>query len=724
MTYVTSFFFKIPATRLAGRRLVFLAALALLATSRNAFALEEGSIQVHGDSVEYFHEQEKVVGTGHVIIDYDETRLTADKITVNMATQVAVAEGHVVLKQKGSTFRGERGEYNFKTKVGNVSSMDLEIEPSLYGKARTIERVSPKHYRVTDGYVTTCCGDSPFYRIQSQDVDIYPGKKVVVRNAFIFIKNVPIFFIPFFVQPLVDFDRFPIQIIPGKDHDWGAFVLSKWRYELLDTPDFSSKGNVLLDWRERRGFGYGVDNYYRGNRVGRGSIRAYYTDDGESPSTSHPERYRGQWRHQMKLGPDTTFTTELNRLSDPTIIKDFFYREEYERSAFPDNYVSIITNRPEYTLSILDRQRWDDFFTVVERSPEIRLDTHTRQFQETPFYLRQEAEFSSLRKLFAYSDREFAATRFDLNETFLYAGHAGVFALTPRVGTHQTYYSRTVEDQEGLVRGTFDPGLDLSTRFYRIYDVTVHAFGLDFNKIRHIFSPSMSYNFRPNPTVLRNKLQQFDQLDTLDKQNFMRFNFENKFQTKERTPLSASGGRGARLPGGQEPGTREIARVLPFFDYDFDTQHLENAGIQAGLRPYPWLGLSSDATYNTRNGKFETANFDIGFTKPGVTVAVGQRYLREESSQTTLDVRYRLNSEWAFKVYERYEFEENRSKEFEVTVSKTFNCVITDVTYNHSETGGDTFYLILRLKGYPNVSFDLGQTYNSARTQLGSQASV
>ena len=28
-------------------------------------------IQVHGDSVEYFHEEQKVTGTGHVSIDYE-----------------------------------------------------------------------------------------------------------------------------------------------------------------------------------------------------------------------------------------------------------------------------------------------------------------------------------------------------------------------------------------------------------------------------------------------------------------------------------------------------------------------------------------------------------------------------------------------------------------------------------------------------------------------------
>jgi lipopolysaccharide export system protein LptA len=74
-----------------------------------ASAPQQGAaIQVHGDSVEYFHETEKVVGTGNVSIDYEGAKLTADKITVNLKDKVAVAEGNVVLTQNGSVFKGNR----------------------------------------------------------------------------------------------------------------------------------------------------------------------------------------------------------------------------------------------------------------------------------------------------------------------------------------------------------------------------------------------------------------------------------------------------------------------------------------------------------------------------------------------------------------------------------------------------------------------------------------
>ncbi len=662
-------------------------------------AFSDSPIQVHGDAVEYFHEEQKVVGTGRVLIDYEGTKLQADKITVFTATQVAVAEGHVTLTQKGSVFTGERAEYNFKTKVGDVSGMSATMAPSYYGKAKTVERVSENHYRAMDSYITTCCGDSPFYKIQAHQVDFYPGEKVVVRNALLYVQGVPVLFIPYYVQYFIDFDRFPVQIVPGKNSRWGAFVLTKWRYRLADSPALSSKGNVLVDYRVKRGFGEGVENFYQGNGVGRGSFKFYTTDDRKPSSEVDSDRQRIQWRHQSRLTRDTTLTTELNSLSDEKVIKDFFFREEYEKDAFPDNYVSIITAKPEYTLSFLERQRLNDFFTVVERSPQARFDTHTRPFADTPFYLRQELQFDNLKKEFANTPEGFDTVRLDVNHTLLYAGKVGGVSVTPRVGARATFYSREAAGDEKRLRRILDPGVDASVKFYKIYDVYVKALGLDYNHIRHIFTPTVSYDFRPDPTVSRTVLEQFDALDAIDKQNGIRFNFENKLQTKEHA------GNGTLV-------SRDIARAILSLDEDLlrHPRRLANVGMDVELRPYSWMGIESDANYNPGKRRVDRANLDFFIEKGNIYLAVGQRYLERESSQWTGEIRWKINPEWSVKVYDRYEFVQGVTKEFELAVSKAFDCVIADVTYNH-RNGGDTFFVVLKLRAFPKASFGLSQSY-------------
>ena len=659
-------------------------------------------IQVRRDTVEYFQEGQKAVGTGHVSIEYEGVKLTADRVTVYMAAKDALAEGHVVLTQKGSVFKGEKVEYNFGTKVGNVSKMSAEIAPSYYGKADRVERISENHTRATKSYITTCCGDSPFYKIQSQRIDIYPDDRIEIRNAVLFIQGVPVLFIPYFVHYFIDFDRFPVQLIPGKNSDWGAFLLSKWRYHLVNRPSLQDKGNILLDTREKRGFGYGAENFYNGDNIGRGAARVYFVDDDNPPAGEGSDRHRVQWRHQSKIGEATTLTTEFNKLSDSQVVKDFFFREEYERDVFPDNYVSVITSKPEYTFSALLRKRVDPFVSVVERSPELRFDTHTRQFLDTPFYLRQEVQFSNLSRRFSEAHGSLDAVRLDLNHTVSYAGHAGPVSVTPRIGARETYYSRDNAGERDLVRSVIDPGVDVSARFYKTYDVYINSFGLDYNQLRHVFTPTFSYDTRHNPTVSRTTLQPFDALDALDKQNFFRFAFENKLQTKNRDAL------GQLVP-------RELARVIPFFGYDVHTGRPENVGLDVELRPYSWMGIETDVTYNARTGRAETANFDFYLSKGNARLAVGQRYVQDSSSQTTAQVEWQLKNDLALKVYERYEFEENKSKEFEVSASKYFDCVILDLTYNHREEE-DAFYFALRLRAFPTLPFGFSQTYGRPKT--------
>ena len=656
-------------------------------------------VQIRGDVVEYFQDQQKAVGTGHVVIDQDGARLEADKITVFMATKRALAEGNVTLTQKGSVFKGQRAEYDYASKVGYVDQMDATIHPEYYAKAKRIEKVSDTQYRAIDSSVTTCCGDNPFYKIVAHEIDIFPEQKIVVRNALMYIKGIPVLFIPYYVQPVIDFDRLPVQLIPGKSHDWGAFLLSKWRYNLANREDLTVKGAILADYRDRRGFGGGNEIFYHGDKVGHGAVRVYYAGDRKPSEDAAQDRYRAQWRHQSKIAQDTTLTTEINELSDGTVIKDFFYREEYERNIAPDNYVSIITAKPEYTFSVLERHRLDDFVTSVNRDPELRFDTHNRAFGQTPFYLRQEAQFSNLQKEFANESTQLDATRFDLNHTLSYAGHVGTFAVTPRIGARETFYSRDLDGDNSHVRSAIDPGIDVSTRFYKTYDVFIDAWGLDYNHIRHIFQPTLSYNYRPTPTVFYTRLQPFDDIDALDKQNFFRFSFENNFQTKQH---AADGSMYAR----------EIARINPFMDFNMLNGRLDNVGIHAELVPYAWLGLESDATLDTRTGKVDTANFDVYFTRGPWKASIGQRYVVDESSQTTADVALKLR-DWEFRTYERYEFETNSSKEFEFTVSKYWNCIITDFTYNHRD--GDTFYFAIRLKAFPTTPFSFRQSYNHPR---------
>ena len=231
------------------RRLSAIGLILLFVVSAYAHASETSPssepIVVNGDSVEYFQEKKLVVGTGNISITYKDVVLTSDKITVNLETRDAEATGHVRIRQKDAFFTGDTILYNFDTRKGETTNGYINAKP-FYGRAQSLGKEANKDiFKMNTGYVTTCDLDHPHYRIQAKQVKIYANDKVVCKHVLFYVGKVPIFWIPYWVQPLGSERKTHIIVIPGQSKDWGYYALTSYRYYLDD----KNCGDVLLDYR-------------------------------------------------------------------------------------------------------------------------------------------------------------------------------------------------------------------------------------------------------------------------------------------------------------------------------------------------------------------------------------------------------------------------------------------------------------------------------------------
>jgi len=152
------------------------AALFCLPTVARAEDLAEDlPIKLIGDSVEYFYEQKRAVASGNVMIDYQESVLTADHIEVNLETKEAKANGNVTLEQDGALYTGETVFINFETKSAEIVDMTATVAPHYHAKGSRVRKINDEYYIIDDSFITTCdkesCEDgrTPAYRIQSKD---------------------------------------------------------------------------------------------------------------------------------------------------------------------------------------------------------------------------------------------------------------------------------------------------------------------------------------------------------------------------------------------------------------------------------------------------------------------------------------------------------------------------------------------------------------------------
>ncbi len=697
-------------------------------TEESAQAVSGRSIIVEGDEVEYLEKEQKIRATGNVSVVYGEIVLRCDSIEVDTKEQVAVCEGNVSIEHPDEgLLTGERIVYNLALEKGFITDGEVEAFP-WFGHAREAERVSPKKYVLKDGFITTCDHDSPHYRLQASRVQIYPDDKVIARNVTMYLGKMPVMWLPYYYHPIIQ-SRSNIQIIPGQSSEWGYFLLSAWRFHLTDR----TYVDLLADYRSKKGFAEGANLYYRMadlglSGLGSGVFRSYFIhqndigtyspssfdyDDNDSPKL----RQRFQWQHRADLDEDSRLVLELNKMSDQYVLKDYFYNE-FERSGLvPDNYISFINTQPNYTLSVRSDMRLNDFNTVTQRLPEVQMDIHDQSLFGTPFFYSAKHTGTVFDKRYANDEEEpEQVSRLDTFNKLSYVAKVGFLQLVPFATFRNTLYTREADDSNVANRTTFGGGLNAHARFSRIYDVDGSFLGIQANQLRHLIAPQLKYEHRHQPTIRREKLYQMDEIDGIDKKNVVSLALENKIQTKRGEP--------------DRKRVVDLVRFITSVDYHFSLEK-DNLSFQDGgrfesllfdleLRPYDWLYVDSRLEIDPRKEAVRKGHVETILT-PTEALAMNLAYRYEKDypfsqNQLTLNVDYQINPKWKVGLYERFDLENNKIEEQELSVTRDLHCWEVELSYNVKGSNffknDYTIWMAFKLKAFPDLQLGLSRSFS------------
>ncbi|MCM8760841.1 MAG: hypothetical protein NC933_01710, partial [Candidatus Omnitrophica bacterium] len=639
------------------------------------------------------------------------------KVVVNLETHDAEAVGNVKITQKDAYFTGDRIIYNFESRRGSVTNGYLNARP-FYGRAEDLAKVADKdEYSMNNGYVTTCDYDKPHYRIQAQQVTLYLDEKIVAKNVLFLVGDFPIAWLPYYVQPLGKERKTHITVIPGQSKDWGYYALTAYRYYIND----DSKGDALLDYRSKKGLAVGVNHYLNNKDIGKGAFKFYYTEENNNlafdKSGEQLRRYRYQYRHRWDMKDlDTSAIVEFNYLSDPDVIKDYFYNEYEELGSHPDNYISVVTAKRDYTTQLLFRKRFNKFYDVVERLPEYKIDILNYKIMNTNFYYTANASGVYLNHAYPATvppQKDVSTIRFDAYNEISYAARFfKAVSVRPYAGVRTTYYSRNKWGDTNLTRVAFSEGVDASMKLYKVYDVESNFMGLDIHKLRHVITPSAKYYHTHQPTISPDNLNQFDNIDAIDTANGIKLALENRLQTKR----------------GEADNMKsvDLATLIVSTDYMFrlkqdslalKSNKFDGIDFRLELIPYSWLYSVATAHVNTKKYLIDQMAVDIvAHQDEKWSVAAGLRYEDTESLHSTLvtmDIRYKINDKWSLRAYERFDLFSKKLEEMQYTISRDLHCWIAELTYsigNNLTTQG--LYFVMKLKAFPDYPIGLQQTYS------------
>jgi LPS-assembly protein len=244
------------------------------------------------DDLEMNNRTGELVARGNVVFRTPTAQISADSVVFNTRTRLGTFSNAF-----GIASLGERGERN--------RSMFGTLEPDVYFYGTEIEKVGPDKYRLTRGAFTTCVQPTPRWEIVSNSATVNLDDYVVLRNAVIHVKDVPVFYLPILYYPIQEDGRATGILMPqyGSSLVMGNSISNAFFWAINRSHD----ATFFHDWMFSRGSGLGAEYRYLLGPQAQGNLRYYWLDEQEAVINGAPRAPRRSKTIQGGLSQNLPF---------------------------------------------------------------------------------------------------------------------------------------------------------------------------------------------------------------------------------------------------------------------------------------------------------------------------------------------------------------------------------------------------------------------------------
>ena len=254
----------------------------------------------------------RVIARGSVRATYRNFAVTSESAVADLRTKIATFTDNVVLTVDEQDVHGTQLSINLETRAWTFEAARIQLRPELFPElirapiflsGREVTGRAQEVATVTNGGFTTCNLDHPHYFVDAGSATVWPGRKLIARNAVFYALGRQIFRIPRLAVPLRRIeDRQNLSPQVGQTVEEGVFL--KTAYSFLAT--LRNTGNLKLDLMSRKGIGLGLEDHYNlANAFG--SLYLYQLHD----RNRNLNTLTGRFTHQHQLGTvQATFTSD------------------------------------------------------------------------------------------------------------------------------------------------------------------------------------------------------------------------------------------------------------------------------------------------------------------------------------------------------------------------------------------------------------------------------
>ena len=340
------------------------------------------------DSLVYDAESGTAYLYGNSKVDYENMKLTSDKVHMNLDKSTVRATGTVDSTAEGGIkgkpvftmgkdeYKSDTMAFNFKSKKGLIKGIYTEQQDGFLS-GEVGKRDSTGSVYLQHGRYTTCDKAHPDFYIALSRAKVRPGKDVVFGPAYLVVADVPL--------PLaIPYGFFPFSkkyssgfIMPsyGDESDRGFYLRDGGYYfAISDKWDLKLLGEIYT----RGSWGVSAASNYRKRYRYSGSFLFSYQDsktgDKGLPDFAEQESFKIQWNHRQdpKANPYSSLAASVN-----------FATSNYERNNLNSMYNPQTLTQSTRTSSVSWSTGFSSIGLSLSATTNLAQDMRTSSIQIT-----------------------------------------------------------------------------------------------------------------------------------------------------------------------------------------------------------------------------------------------------------------------------------------------------------------------------------------------------
>ena len=340
------------------------------------------------DSLVYDAESGTAYLYGNSKVDYENMKLTSDKVHMNLDKSTVRATGTVDSTAEGGIkgkpvftmgkdeYKSDTMAFNFKSKKGLIKGVYTEQQDGFLS-GEVGKRDSTGSIYLQHGRYTTCDKPHPDFYIALSRAKVRPGKDVVFGPAYLVVVDVPL--------PLaIPYGFFPFSkkyssgfIMPsyGDESDRGFYLRDGGYYfAISDKWDLKLLGEIYT----KGSWGVSAASNYRKRYRYSGSFLFSYQDsktgDKGLPDFAEQESFKIQWNHRQdpKANPYSSFAASVN-----------FATSNYERNNLNSMYNPQTLTQSTRTSSVSWSTGFSSIGLSLSATTNLAQDMRTSSIQIT-----------------------------------------------------------------------------------------------------------------------------------------------------------------------------------------------------------------------------------------------------------------------------------------------------------------------------------------------------